>query len=59
METSIYDLLEYDCPQGLIKLWDYQKQNYGIGLEKPEEEVVISLEEIDQEMRKPPSRSRD
>ena len=67
METSIYELLLFHHPQALVDLDNCQHRHFGVGITKPPHQVealiiaacpVESLEEIDKEMRKPPSRSR-
>ena len=63
---KIYELLLYARPQTLIDLDNYQREHFNCGIEvrreKPAEVhfdcEIEDLEEINREMRKPPSRSR-
>ena len=68
METSIYQLILFNNPQALIILDDYQFKHYDRHIViVPEEDIMHisyeyedeTLNEINREMRKAPSRSRD
>lgn len=65
---EIYWVLFYERPQVLADLDSLQKKRYGVHIAKPKEPeqprieygvpIQTDLEEIDKEMRQPPSRSR-
>ncbi len=67
METPIYWLLMWSNPQALADLHSLQRRRYGVGItilqQEPEVELEVpiqtNLEEIEREMSKPPSRSRE
>ena len=67
MKLSVYELLEYGDPQALQNLHDYQKNNYGTGISKPQNTIqfvtidcrVEGLTEIAEIMSQAPSRSRN